>query len=328
MAASDVLALLEQITAAAERQDRAALRRLIAAYGAFYRRIEPRVLAIAEQALRENLTAAQVRRLSDFRDLERAAAAELRDFSGLLIGEIVAGSVAAAALGSRHAQALLFAAIAGGPARDKRLRALSVEALDVITEFVRVGSPLRQRIELLAPFHAQRVADALIDAIAKGWNPRKTASAIQDVFGNGLTDALRMTRTAQLYAYRESTRQTYDLNGVDGWQWYANLDGKTCMSCVAMHGTVHDNEERLNDHHNGRCVMIPIVDGQTFVSGTGQAWFEQLPEAQQAEQMGRARWEAWQAGRFEFSKLSRERADDVYGQMRSEASLKELVGNE
>jgi hypothetical protein len=42
--------------------------------------------------------------------------------------------------------------------------------------------------------------------------------------------------------------------------------------------------------------------------------------------MGPAKYRAWKAGAFEFSQLSQEYDDDVYGVLLREASLKHMVG--
>jgi len=326
MAANDLLSLLGQIAKAAERQDRAALTRLVQAYGALYRRLAARVDVIAERAARDALTPAQVARMSELTALRQAAAAELDDFSAVLAGEITAGAGAAAALGASHAVAMLRAAIAGTPAQAAQIKRPTPDALDVMLEWTRPGGKLRGRIDALAPFHAQRVADALVESIAAGRNPKATAAAVQDVFGGGLTDALRMTRTAQLYAYRQATQLSYADNGVEGWTWFAQLDDSTCLSCVAMHGTTHPADEILNDHHNGRCAMVPIVAGQNVVAQTGAAWFDGLPESQQKAMMPGAVYELYQSGNLDFAQLSSTREDEVYGTMRVETPAKALLG--
>ncbi len=328
MAASELLTLLGQIAKAAERQDRAALNRLIKAYGTLYRRLAPRVDLIAERAARDALTPAQVARMSELDALRRATAAELQDFSGVLASELTAGTAAAAALGANHAAALLRAAIAGTPAAGARVHRVTPDALDVMLEWTRPGGKLRGKIDALAPFHAQRVADALVEAIAAGRNPKAVAAGLQDIFGGGLTDALRMTRTAQLYAYRQATQQSYAANGVEGWTWFAQLDDRTCLSCVSMHGTTHPADEILNDHHNGRCAMVPIVAGQSFVQQTGPDWFDMLPETNKRAMMPAAVYELYRAGQLDFAQLSTTRPDDVYGPMRVETSVKDILGTD
>lgn len=328
MALDEVRALIDQLAKTSERQDRAALQRLIRAYGTLYRRLEPRVKLIAERAARDAMTPAQVRRMEELRNLERATAAELDDFSRTLSAEIVAGTRSAATLGAAHAAAMLAAAVAGTPAEGAGIRRPTPDALDVMLEWTRPGSKLRDKIDALAPFHSQRVADALVEAIAAGRNPQAVAGIVQDYFGGGLTDALRMTRTSQLYAYRQATRLGYEENGVEGWTWFAQLDERTCLSCVSMHGTTHPPDEILNDHHNGRCAMVPIVAGQNFVEQDGAAWFDGLDEGQQRAMMGRDRFELYQSGNLDWGALSTTREDDVYGPMRVEAPAWQVLGAE
>jgi hypothetical protein len=42
--------------------------------------------------------------------------------------------------------------------------------------------------------------------------------------------------------------------------------------------------------------------------------------------MGATKFEAWKEGKFEFGNLSSTHTDDVYGEMRGETPLKDLIG--
>lgn len=109
-----------------------------------------------------------------------------------------------------------------------------------------------------------------------------------------------------------------------------------CMSCVAMHGTEHTLDEALDDHHAGRCTMLPItlsarelglnVSEETQTVQSGEEWFRSLSREKQIATMGASKWKAWNAGEFDFAQLSEPYQNDVYGQMRREASLKGLIG--
>lgn len=123
------------------------------------------------------------------------------------------------------------------------------------------------QVQKLAGYYAPLVRDIMVEAIALGYGPGKTAGLIapflkkiKDQFKTAMArpyaDALRMTRTAQLWAAREATRQNYRASEiVTGWIWFARLDNRVCMSCVSLHGTVHTLDEILNDHWNGRCLV-------------------------------------------------------------------------
>jgi len=139
-----------------------------------------------------------------------------------------------------------------------------------------------------------------------------------------------MVRTAQLYSYREASRATYLANSgvVEGWYWSAFHSPSTCMSCIVMDGSFHPNTETLNDHYNGRCAMIPKVKGfpPAIDKGSGQSWFKgQTPEIQK-QMMGAKKWDAWKAGKFDLEDISKMVDDPVYGSMRVETSLKDLIG--
>ena len=57
-------------------------------------------------------------------------------------------------------------------------------------------------------------------------------------------------------------------------------------------------------------------------------WFDQQPETTQKKMMGKGMHEAYKAGRFEFPKLSVQKPEEVYGTMRFQATLKELIGDD
>ena len=93
-----------------------------------------------------------------------------------------------------------------------------------------------------------------------------------------------------------------------------------------MHGTIHPLDEVLNDHHNGRCVMLPYIkEFGNQVEQSGIEWFEGLSEAQQKAILGQGKFDAWKAGQFSLDQLSRENDNDVYGKMRGVTPLKDLV---
>jgi hypothetical protein len=60
----------------------------------------------------------------------------------------------------------------------------------------------------------------------------------------------------------------------------------------------------------------------------GKKWFENLSEENQKEYMGNAKYDAWKDGKITLDQLSVEKENEVYGLMRGEASLKEILGNE
>lgn len=125
---------------------------------------------------------------------------------------------------------------------------------------------------------ADQVEMHIVDGIALGMNPRTIAAALsrnlQADLGTGLGWVLTTVRTAQIKSYQTANHATYLANSriVPEWTWVAALDDRTCMSCVAMHGTVHPVTETLNDHHNGRC----LISGETVKTKRGNIKIEDV----------------------------------------------------
>jgi hypothetical protein len=304
------------------------LDRLIRAYRLLFQRLEPRIDALLLELQAGEITQGGLVRLERYKDLLDQTADELGRFGALTEAEMMSQADIGIALGGQHGIGMLQATtgIQAG------FNQLPNETVRTLLGFLDPDGPLVARVRQLAPQTSQFVIDTLKEAVGLGYNPRKTARLLRDAYGRGLTDALRMTRTVQLYSYREANRATYVANSdvVSGWIWYAKLDSATCMSCVAQHGSQHGLDETLNDHHNGRCAMLPIVPGfdAPVAEGAGQEWFERLTPEQQRQMMGKGKYEAWTQGGTNFSDLSIERIDPVYGTMRTEAPLWALLGAE
>lgn len=321
-----VIELATTYRAQLARQEQAATARLVNAYGTIAGRLGDLIDALTlEIGGLEAPTRAQVARMARYRRLLAQVGTELTKFSGFAEVEMTTAARAAIELAARHALGLTQAS-GGVVANWNRLNAGAVESL---LGFLKPDGPLFERLAELAPRTAALVGEKLLEGVALGRGPRQLAAEITNTLGVGLTDSLRMTRTVTNYSYREATRANYAANSdvVDGWIWYAELDADVCLSCVAQHGSIHGNDEVLEDHHNGRCTMLPNIIGEPNpVEQTGQDWFDGLDPAQQRAMMGNDRHDAYSAGKFEFAALSATRQDAVYGQMRVEATLKELVG--
>lgn len=323
MGAEDVLATAARYRAALDRRDARAMQRLIDAYGLLYRRLQAEIEALTlTLGDMDDATPGAVARLGRFRSLIRQVTEELNRYSAYLETEIQTNAAENIAQAAKDAEGLVRAYGVAG-AFNRR----PTSAIESLLGFLDPQGALFGRIKALAGFRAQYVADKILEGVGLGYNPKRIAAQIRDALGAGLTDAMRMTRTVQLYSYREATRANYIANSdvVQGWVWYAQLDADTCLSCIAQHGSVHGLDETLNDHHNGRCAMLPLV-GDNPVEQAGEEWFNGLSEDDQRSMMGAARYEAWRDGKFGFGQLSGSHTDDVYGVMRVEASLKELLG--
>ncbi|NPV85996.1 MAG: hypothetical protein HPY45_08320 [Anaerolineae bacterium] len=174
-----------------------------------------------------------------------------------------------------------------------------------------------------------------------------TIRSARKALGTTLSRALRIARTETLRAHREATRASYQANSdlVDGWIWHSALGERTCAACWAMHGTFHTLDERLDDHPNGRCAMVPATRswaelGRKYGLDFGDVeetppkitlgvdLFERLPVETQIKILGPAKYAAWEDGKFALGDVVGRKRSREWGTHRYEKSLVELLGAE
>lgn len=326
---SPVIEQVRRLRAAQAARETAELRRLVEAYQGVHMAAqrEAELLAAAIQAAGPGVTQTQVMRMRQYQQLMATTQTELEQYRGYMEVELKRVSRESITAGESAARALtrLAAQQVGVDVGLFRLNPLVIEEL---VGFLDPRGPLYKRLGGFPGATADQMSAAIIEGVGLGKNPRTIAAIITDTLGMGLTDSMRMMRTTQLWSYREANRASYLANSevVANWIWYASLDELVCASCVAMHGTVHALSEPLNDHHNGRCAMIPMMVGAPNWIEPGTDWFESQGEAMQRAILGGSKFEAWRAGDFAMADVSGVRINDVYGPMRVERSLKDLVG--
>jgi len=220
---------------------------------------------------------------------------------------------------------------------------LHSDAVESVAGLLGAESPLATRLqEAYGEFVAESVKRHLLTGVAAGLNPREIARKmmgnLREGMGPGLSSALTTVRTAQIKSYQLANQSTYlaNPNIVPMWIWHSALDGRTCMSCVNLHGSEHPATETMRDHHNGRCAPLPKtisyrdlgipIDEITSEIERGEDWFNRQAESVQREMMGPGMYQAWKEGKFEFGDLTKSYEDDVYGELLRENSLKDLLG--
>lgn len=167
----------------------------------------------------------------------------------------------------------------------------------------------------------------LIRGIAAGTNPRATAVRIvkrtEGRFNGGLTRALVIARTETLDAHRVAAAegQAQHADVLQGWAWLAKLDTRTCRSCWAQHGTVHDlSDPGPLDHQQGRCARMPKtrtwadlgldLDEPASAMPDAAAAFNALSADQQRTILGGKGYDAWVRGDFPMDAWSQLRTSD------------------
>lgn len=173
--------------------------------------------------------------------------------------------------------------------------------------------------------------NALTRAFIEGKGPIAAARELRAaVTGLPVAYAEQMTRTLQLTSLRDSAAAHRVANShiIEYQIRIAALDDRTCVSCVALHGTELPLDARIDDHHRGRCTSVTKVRGMAAPAvESGPDWFARQSEDRQRAMMGGARFEAWKAGAIQWGDMSRVYDDPVFGRMVGEASLKGMLGD-
>ena len=335
-----VLATWEKLKAEFDRQDAQALQSIIDGYGVGYERLLPYLNALIEylEAKRDDdgkINITELRKSAVYQNLLSNAQKELENYSAFMEVEVQKAAYTAGRTGLAGERLLILAALAvalGVDVKDvprEAVRQAEAGALDYLADYLRPDGELMRRIGGLVGY-TDGLAAGILEQVRLGLPPREIANWFTNQYGIALTDSMRMMRTTQLYSYRQANNAVQMANAdvLQGVVWSATLDSRTCMSCVELHGQVFPVGTICNDHHNGRCVMLPYVVGaDNPLEQNGDEWFRQQSEATQREMMGNARYEAWAAGKFDLDKITGTYEDGVFGEMRREVPLKELVND-
>jgi hypothetical protein len=330
-----VLDAANRFKAEARRREASAMRQLAEAYAQSNRQLRAEILAVVESVRGREPTLGETHRLASLQVLARRTQEEVDKFASTATGimdDVIREEIER---GTQDSEALVRAYFTVDDAAGQAITAgwtrLPTEAVESLIGMTQSYSPLHTALQnRLGSAVAEQMIDQMVQGIARGKNPRAIA---RQVMGEGLTWTMTTVRTAQMNAYRYASHENYKANRdvVSGWKWLATLDARTCVSCLAMHGSTHGVDEVLNDHHNGRCVPIPLVPRATELGipepdvPSAEEWFRRRTEAQQREQMGAGKWALWQQGQIGFGDLTSTYQDPVYGTMRREPSLKAIA---
>jgi hypothetical protein len=215
---------------------------------------------------------------------------------------------------------------------DARLRALGItwnrpdpEAVAAVVNYTNSDN-WRRMVERYPSLVLDTARNQAIRGIAEGWNPLRTARRIREV-SEGLPAhiANAQMRTLQGTAYRDATaiHQRENLHILEGQIRIAALDDRTCLACIALHGTALPAGERVDDHHAGRCTGVGVVRGRERTIMTGEEWFNSLPPERQRRIAGVGNYEALRAGRVRLRDFVQEYQDPdgIYGRMIRQGSI-------
>ena len=138
-------------------------------------------------------------------------------------------------------------------------RVLNIDAANIMIGATQNGTPLFEILTKRFGENANKVADTLVYANARGIGPLETARLIgADLEGNKWK-AIQIARTEQINAFRDLQRQQYAESGiVKGIEWIAEPDA--CEICLAgAAGSPYPVDFVIDPHPNCRCGSAPIV---------------------------------------------------------------------
>lgn len=84
------------------------------------------------------------------------------------------------------------------------------------------------------------IENELLSGIAQGHNPRKIAAAMSDRYGMDYRSCERLARTETIHTLNRAAYDSYREHGVERYRFVCGLDERTCPTCGALDGTVHD----------------------------------------------------------------------------------------
>lgn len=182
---------------------------------------------------------------------------------------------------------------------------------------------------------AQAIA---IRGIVAGQGPLTTARDLRAYIENyPAYRANSLMRTTQLESYRQATAIHQDANRdiLLVQIRMAALDDRTCLCCIALHGTEVPIGEPIIDHDSGRCFSVTKVKGrlgevitQRYIGDdvalfqTGEEWFNSLPEERQKAIAGFGALDALKKGEVQLKDFVQPYQSPIFGDMVRQASLK------
>lgn len=205
---------------------------------------------------------------------------------------------------------------------------LPVEAVANMVGLAGDGSPLRVLLDEAIATGSQQALAGLVEATALGYNPRRTARMFFEGLAGGLNRAMVIARTEQLRVYRDAARQQYQQSGVVvGYKRISARDTRVCPACLlADDGTVYPLDQPFDEHPQGRCAIVPVVERIPVNWQTGKDWLQQQPEATQQYILGKGRYNAWQEGLITLDDIPTRKFDETWGGAIVPKPLYELIG--
>lgn len=341
---SDLDTAAKAYRAALDAREATAVRTLVEAYRDAARAIEGQLnpLLAAIQAARdagEDVRPSWLLREGRLQSLLSQVEREIARFVPTATSTVAGMQADAVNLAQDHAFEMTRTALGPSPVNvGIAWNRISPATLEAFVGFASDGSPLASLFASFGTDAAARVRSDLIRGLILGQSPRTVARRVRDSLGVPLTRALTISRTEMHRAARTASAESYRANRdvVRGMMWHSALDGRSCASCIAMHGTILSLNDSVDDHPNGRCVAVPVtkswaelgfegIPDERPAVESGESWFARQPADIQRRILAPGKYAAYTEGRISLSDLVTRERSRRWGTMRRESSLSDAL---
>jgi hypothetical protein len=170
-------------------------------------------------------------------------------------------------------------------------------------------------ISLATPEALEAMLAAMARAAATQPEVSDVAQAAFDQLGQGLDSSITAYRSVTGDAYREATRQQFLASGmVQAYRRVSARAANTCLGCLLADGMIVPSIEEFDEHLNGLCELIPVVDGLPMDEWqVGADWLREQDPDTQRHVLGPGRFEAFKEGRVSLEDLRSRKVDPQHG---------------
>jgi len=293
-AKADMVGLARSFRAALLRQERAQQAEMVRQWLGVEERLMDQIMVLVYQLQSEDSPKSlhQIVMLERYQRLLAQVQAELGKYSQAVIAQVQGERDEWARRGFENGQMMVRRSLEAS-AMGVGLDQLPVEAVTNFTAWSGEGTALGQLLQgAFLPEGIPRgwaaLQRTLVQGLALGWHPEKTAREMARALAGGLQRALVVARTEQIRAYRSASLQAYQESGVViGHKRLTAHDSRVCAACLADEGHVYGLDEMMWSHPQCRCTSVPVLRGAEEPQWElGEEWLRRQDPATQNQIFG------------------------------------------
>lgn len=171
------------------------------------------------------------------------------------------------------------------------------------------------------------VKDALVQGVSLASSIKVIAEQVTQALDVSRWRALTIMDTEVFRAFNAASTAFFGEDALQvQYMWICQLSIRSCGTCVALHGTIHDLSDDLQDHPNGSCIKVPYIDGVSQPIQTGVEWFARQDASTQRTILGTHRaYDLYASGKASLNDFVGIHQSHEYGNSVYQRSAKELL---